>query len=241
MPFALKLCDLLDQQEIKKNLQQDLFGALYSQMGQNGRDEVVDKLFSVGIPVHEKDSGNGRTLLHLAGSECKGKYVQLLLENGADANAVDNDLKTPDRLVNWSDDIKAYICSFKNKGAPVVQQAEAPSKQVEESLPADNGEWCLSMADEVAHVTERNKLGYRITQLFNFTARTFTQISTNLKTGGESQTLRTFDEFEDTTIIERAVTEARRLKMDVSDSIVTAPMRKKEPASPFVEVGKGQA
>jgi hypothetical protein len=40
--------------------------------------------------------------------------------------------------------------------------------------------------------------------------------------------MRTFDEFEDTTIIETAIAEAKKLKMDVSESVLVKPMSKKD-------------
>jgi hypothetical protein len=69
---------------------------------------------------------------------------------------------------------------------------EAPVVEPEKT---GNDYW-LPAGDNVAHVSEFDQLGYRITQLFNFAVRTYTQISTNLKTGSESQSIRTFDEFE---------------------------------------------
>jgi hypothetical protein len=71
--------------------------------------------------------------------------------------------------------------------------AAAPAAEAE--TPAANEKWCISMPGEVAHVIEKNALGYRITETFNFQTRVYTQIARNIETNAESQVMRMFDEF----------------------------------------------
>ena len=82
------------------------------------------------------------------------------------------------------------------RGKPRVENKPAPEKS--------NG-WTKTAVDEIARVTEKKSIGYRLTEIFNFKTAMYTHIAANMATGAESQSMRSFDEFPDTALIREAL------------------------------------
>ena len=153
--------------------------------------ETAAYLAELDLPVKGADSNND-TFLHLAAQRGWLPVVRKLIEKGADPHARNRQGKTPEDVAR--DNGHTGVTLFLQKltaPEPVVittgwQLTEDPTKA------------------EVALVTEKKSLGYCVTEIFNFNARQYTQITRNLATNVESQTTRFFDEFTDTQVLEQA-------------------------------------
>jgi hypothetical protein len=144
-----------------------------------------------GAQVNARQTDNNWTALHFAARNGRGNVVTYLLEKGADREAADERMNTP-----------ADLAASKYPKLADLIHGPKPAEQPKE--PESVVGWRLSAPDEVSNVTEKPDIGYRLTEIFNFGAGTYTRIAQNMKTGAESQTLRFFDEFTNRASIEIA-------------------------------------
>lgn len=56
----------------------------------------------------------------------------------------------------------------------------------------------------ISRVQRQPAIGYKLTEIFNFSTRTYTCLGRNLETNAESMAVRTFDEFDDKAVIREA-------------------------------------
>jgi hypothetical protein len=137
------------------------------------------------------------TALHWAAARGNYKLVKALVENGADLEARTDKGHTPAMFAENHRPVREYLRGLAPQPQPHLEQAAES--------------WHLTGEQEVSRVREKPALNRSITEIFNFEARTYTQISENLKTGHESQALKLFDEFSDKKILEIARGELVRL------------------------------
>ncbi len=143
-----------------------------------GYMSIITKMLDSHADVNVADA-NGKTPLHIAAANGRADIVILLMARGADETLANNDLKTPSALAEKDYPYLAAILRGERPGTPPDTRRAA-------------GGWVLVADDEVARVTAKNAVGYRVTELFNFSARTYTQISRNLDTGAESSAIKAF-------------------------------------------------
>jgi len=156
----------------------------------DGSYEIVSMLIKAGADVNAARADDGLTALHFAARRGKGDIARLLIAHGANIDAADQRMNTPADLAD-----KEYP-----RIADMIRGKERPP---ERSAP-DSGGWHLTAPDEVAHVSDKAAIGYRLTEIFNFSGGVYTRIARNLETGAESQTMRLFDEFGDNTLLVEA-------------------------------------
>lgn len=133
-----------------------------------------------GADINQRDK-DGRTPLHRAISRSgRNDLVLALLEMGADPTIADKDNKTP----------AALAVEEGHVALAAVIRGEDLTARGREAVDEDG--WALLGPDEVAHVTPKSKVGYRMTEIFNFSARTYTQVMRNLDTGSESLMVKSF-------------------------------------------------
>lgn len=138
--------------------------------------ELIRKMIAHGADVNAQ-APDGTTALHEAAKNGNAGLVIALLELGADETIADNDNRTP-----------AVLAQKDHPGIAAVLRGERPGVAQQQG---DTG-WKLLAADEVARITQKNAVGYRVTEIFNFTARLYTQVMRNLSTGQESQAVKAF-------------------------------------------------
>lgn len=153
----------------------------------DGNYEIVDMLINAGADVKAARTDDGSTALHFAARRGRGDIARLLMKNGADIDAVDQRMNTAADLAD--------------KEFPrVADMIRGKERKPEREELAEDG-WHLTAPDEVAHVTDKAAIGYRLTEIFNFSGGVYTRIARNLDTGAESQTMRLFDEFSQNTLL----------------------------------------
>lgn len=164
----------------------------------SGRTETAELLIKHGADIQAKDE-TGWSPLHGAAYAGKMDMIAFLLERGADIGARDNHMNTAADIAS-----KQYprIAEFLWEKMGINAPAAAP-------LPDDG--WHLTGEDEIAHVSSKLAIGYRITDMFNFNAEVYTRITENTRTQAESSSVRTFDDLQGSPLLAQAY-EAFRAK-----------------------------
>lgn len=155
-----------------------------------GNDNSAAQLLAAGANVNLA-ANDGRTALHYAARQGHFTAVRQLVEAGADINAYDHDGKKPVTLAQ----------EFRSRGIAEFLQERMPAAK---KTSAVRQGWALTAPAEVANVSDKSAVGYRLTDIFNFESRQYTRIAANLETGAESQTVRSFDDFSDKKFLEDA-------------------------------------
>jgi len=156
----------------------------------DGNYEIVAALIEAGADVNAVRSDDGQTALHMAAQRGRADVARLLISHGANIDAVDSRMNTPADLAD-----KEY---------PRVADMIRGKPRPPERTVAETDGWHLTAPDEVAHVSEKAAIGYRLTEIFNFSGGVYTRIARNLETGAESQVFRLFDEFGDNALLVEA-------------------------------------
>lgn len=186
--------------------------------------EVISELIKKGSDIRAVNTSE-ETALHIAAEKGKLIPLTLLLDAGADINVRDRQGRTPlhhacenghysiveslllrgakTDIANNKGNYAADIIHVNSPGIARLFTPEVKNYTIENKSDIETG-WKLTAPDEVAHQEDKTAIGYRITGIFNFNARSYTQIVQNIKTGVESQSLRFFDEFTDRKMLEDA-------------------------------------
>ena len=142
-----------------------------------GNTGIAIKILDLGADINARD-GDGMTALHHAALRGRADQVIMLLERGADETLGDHEFKTP-----------AKHAEKKFPGLAAILRGQRPGALMPQR---ENGAWTLVADDEVARVTVKGAISYRVTEIFNFNSRVYTQISRNLETGAESSAIKAF-------------------------------------------------
>lgn len=158
-----------------------------------GLTNVAKVLIEKGAPT--KVEGDSETALHRAAERGMLELVRFLVEKGCDPEEKNGSYETPSILAlkRGHHGIISYL-------SDVIAERNAAKNQAPEAG------WTMTAADEIAHISENDIVGYRLTRLFNFTSRTCTQLACNLKSGNESQAVASFDNY-DEAYLEKALRE----------------------------------
>lgn len=183
----------------------------------HGAGDLVKFLVENGADVNVRGR-DGNTPLHLAAQQGFANLAKYLIENGADRNAANVNLNTAADVAEKEYPVLAAM--IRGEAAPAVPPAE----------PADSV-WKLVAADEIARVRSKEGIGYRITEIFNFSARTYTHIACNLESRAESQAVKSFSELDGGGLVDAAYDELVRLG-GRADYIAPEKKRLAPPAAP---------
>ncbi|MEZ0225720.1 MAG: ankyrin repeat domain-containing protein [Alphaproteobacteria bacterium] len=194
------------------------------------KSDGVKRLLEAGAEVNARDE-QGATPLHMAAARGDADVIKTLIGAGADICATTRDGKNVwDFAVEFGQDYQAQCL----RAESVKQLRAARHKEIEQERERGRrleekakDPWTLLAADRVSFSAEEKKIGYRLTEVFNFAARTYTQITHNLATRAEAVAIKTFDEFDDKTALERAFTELERLGGRADHAAIKGPVVEK--------------
>lgn len=195
------------------------------------KTEGVSFLINNNADVNAADE-QGVTPLHLAAARGDADVIKVLVNAGADMQAVTKTGKTIwDFAVDAGKDYQAQVLKADAAKDLIARRQKAEEKKaVEEVKQAEKkpvDPWQLLSHDRVAFSSVERGLGYKLTEIFNFSARTYTQITHNLNTKSEAVVMKTFDEFSDKTPIEKAHGALERLGGTAENTLIGGPMLEK--------------
>lgn len=183
---------------------------------QAGSEDTVSLLLDRGASINAMGKESGTALHQAALSGAYGVAV-LLLKKKADANLMTENGGT---AYGWASaqghvDLARAILPYMKKASELTQVPLPPPR------PATRDAWSLQSESVVAHVSVYDKLGYRLTDIFNFSARERVRIYHNLNTKVDAAPeAKSFDDISDKTPIEEALTHLRRLGGKADDAAI---------------------
>ncbi len=180
-----------------------------------------DELSDVRAWAQEKGhfgrrDGNGETLLHKAAYYGAGRVARYLLDGGMSANVRDNSGYTPlhEAARAGKPEVLPLLLSYGADADALTSGEKTPQMMAEEKgdfqtidtlrrlsrLPR----WLRTGDDEIAHVSHKDRIRYKVTQIFNFSARTHILITQNEATKAETVQMKNFADFSETHLIHEA-------------------------------------
>lgn len=203
-------------------------GTLLQAAARKGSVEIAAYLLDKNPKLLESRDRDGNTALHTAAETGYPDLVAFLIEKGLDANAKNFNNRSPLSLAQKnnhaevSDLLKPYTPS-RMRLVPALDPAPVA---VEEIAPLSD-EWRKLPGERIAHVAVEEAIGYRITEIFNFSAREKTTLYRNLESNAETVETRGFDAIGDKTPIEQALEQLRKRGGISEPSSVTGFEKKK--------------
>lgn len=173
----------------------------------HGQPLIMAWLVEKGFSLDVKDN-QSYTPLHEAVRGNKPAAVAWLLEQGADATLRNASDRTP----------------LQQAGEKTATNAEVINLLLQESA---KPVWQRIGKDEVVCVTPKPVLNRTITEVFNFSAKTYLLVNVNNDTKAESTVFRTFSDFEDGEPLLKAEREFLRLGGKMPDAVDLDKPRKK--------------
>jgi len=164
-----------------------------------GNLSLVTQLVDAGADINAQ-AYDGSTGLHVAAKNGNGNIIRFLIERGADVNV-------RDRHMNTAADVA-------EKEFPRLADLIRGKLDQPKMLEPVRDEWTMTGAEEVARVSMKEAIGYRMTEIFNFNAGLYTQISRNLETNAESQSIKAL-----ATLDEKVVGAARAALVELGGSL----------------------
>lgn len=149
----------------------------------HGARRVTKWLLEKGMSPNVKDN-RGYTPLHEAARAGKPEAIPVLLQYGADLQAqMEDGGRTP---------LESAIEKGDQETIALLRQAlRAPR-------------WFLSGDAEVMEVRYKDNINYKMTQIFNFAARSYVLLMQNENTKAESVTMKTFGDMADKQLVRAA-------------------------------------
>lgn len=147
-----------------------------------GAVRVATWMMDNGMSANVKDN-MGYTPLHEAARHGVPAAMPLLLQRGADLDARNRDEKTPFDMA-------------KEKGN---QEAVAVLRAAYRAT-----RWVKTGDAEVTEISYRDQIDYKVTQIFNFAARSYILLMKNEATKAESVTMKTFGDMADRQLVQAA-------------------------------------
>lgn len=158
-------------------------------------------LLQAGAKVNYAND-SGYTALHQAAERGRLSMVKALIEHGAEASAT------------TEQGLTALDLALKADRKDVVRYLDELYKT---SVNRIDDDWRREGQDELVHISDKLAARCRVTEIFNFRARTYTQIVRDLDSGQQSHALRTFSECHDMPVLLEAAERMRSFGVEVGE------------------------
>ncbi len=184
----------------------------------HGNAELVRFLVKQGLEISLADQ-TGFTPLHEAARGKSVETINALIELGASMTArTGNSKKTPLGIAEANG--SAGVVRALQAADPALRQQEIERKRRVEALAQEENErriraahheaeirkpvWNLTAQFEIASTTMKPEINCRLTEIFNFSNKTYILRTENLSTKAEAVFMKTFSEFGDGDLIDLA-------------------------------------
>ena len=205
-------------------------GTVLQVAARKGSVEIASYLLEKNPKLLEQRDREGNTALHTAAESGYPDLVAFLIEKGLDANAKNFNNRSPLSLAqkNNHHEVADLLKPYAPARMRLVSalDPEAPSAPAAEVAPLSDA-WRKLPGERIAHVAVEEAIGYRITEIFNFSAREKTTLYRNLESNAETVETRGFDAIGDKAPIEQALEELRKRGGVSEPSSVTGFEKKK--------------
>lgn len=200
--------ELLLQKGAKVELKTRHDGTLLHLAAKKGGIEIAGMLLTRQPELLGMKDSDGNTALHAAAEQGYAEMAAFLLEKGADPN-----------LKNFANRTPLFFAQKNNHDEasdllrPLTQAVKVAAQIEPEAAPlpaADASDWKKLPGERIAHVAIEEAIGYRITEIFNFSARERTTLYQNLETKIETAETRAFDQIGDKSALEKALAELQK-------------------------------
>jgi ankyrin repeat protein len=185
-------------EEILKKQQQELDQSFFSN-ADTGNLEKALELYKQGANVNYQNDRND-TALHLSAARNNIETTKFLVETvGAKFDIKNSSGRIPEAsaMRNSCTIVHDYLRETRIKQESQLQEKEKPTG------------WIKTADDEIAHIMFRENINYRLTEIFNFSSRTYVHITQNLETKAENKTLIVFDELGNKSFLLNALQELK--------------------------------
>ena len=185
-------------------------GTLLHVAADNGRVDIAKELIAKWPTMLHGEDPHFNTPLHAAAARGYAVMVTFLLDQGLNPHAKNRENRTPLFLADKAkhqdviEILTAYLASIETPQLPMPQKVAAVHKG------AAPDEWQQLGEDTVAHIKTEAALGYKITEIFNFTARERTTLFQNLATRSETAVIKNFDEISEKAPLEEALSQLQK-------------------------------
>jgi hypothetical protein len=185
--------------------------------------ELLRILLNRGAQIGDRDNA-GRTVLHIAAGNAIEDVVSVSLAVDPSLIAAqDNEGRYPYQSAiagviqhhALSQRLKQKLDAYQSPPAE-----EKPVVIVEPVAQKVDADWILLKSDEVAHVCVQKSIGYKLTEIFNFSGRIYSRITHNLETKADVSETKGFDEFMDKSLFLKARQELLRLDGQAEEASV---------------------
>lgn len=201
-------------------------GTLLQVAARKGSVEIASYLLDKNPKLLEQRDRDGNTALHTAAESGYPDLVAFLIEKGLDANAKNFSNRSPLSLAQKNNHLE--VVDLLKPYAPArMRLVPALEPAAVEEAPPLSDEWRKLPGERIAHVAVEEAIGYRITEIFNFSAREKTTLYRNLESNAETVETRGFDAIGDKAPIEQALEELRKRGGISEPSSVTGFEKKK--------------
>lgn len=202
---------------------------------------IAQDLFMRGLDIHQQ-SEKGMNAVYAATYSGRADHVAFALEKGANPNVIYNGETALHRAVASNNE--EALCRLLAAGADGFirnadgrnayeyareREARAPIMDALRKFSLDPGiaeDWRVTGDMEVAHVAVKAPLGLQITEIFNFSSQTYTQVIQDIAHDRQSHLMRTFSECGDFTMIPKAAERLAQLTGQAVNWTAASPLPK---------------
>jgi ankyrin repeat protein len=182
------------------------------------------RLIENGAQVGAQDK-TGKTPLHVAAANGEDTLVQLFLKTDMSSVAIkdrDGKYAHESAVAGLAGHymLSRVLLDHLNLHYRAVAEAEKRKEQEKAAAALLKDGWLLLEPEKVAHVDVQKSLGYKLTEIFNFHARTYTVITQNIETKSEMTIVKSFDDFTDPTLLKDGYRQLIRLGGKAEESII---------------------